>query len=91
MRTTETELKLALSDEGSSDTVASLAMRSESALFNTRKNIRNAGAEILVREPEFGVQKGVLELLWNVCYKEMKDLEKQVKEHQPGTDERGRW
>ena len=88
LRSTETELKLALSDEGSSDTVASLAMRSESALLNMRKNIRNAGAEILVREPEFGVQKGVLELLWNVCYKEMKDLEKQVKEHQPGTDER---
>ena len=88
LRSTETELKLALSDESSSDTVASLAMRSTAALLNMRKNIRNAGAEILARDPEFGVQKGVLELLWNVFYKEMKDLEKQVKGHQPGTDER---
>jgi hypothetical protein len=88
MRSSEAELKLALSDEGGSGTVASLAMRSASALLNMRKNIRNAGAEILSRDPDFGVRKGVVELLWNVCYKEMKDLEKQVKKNQPGTDER---
>ena len=88
VRSSEAELKLALSGDGLSGTVASLAMSSPASLTNMRKNIRNACAEILARDPGFGVRKAVIDVLWNVCYKEMKDLEKQAKEHQNGTDER---
>ena len=88
VRSSEVELKLALSGDSMSGTVASLAMSSPALLTNMRKNIRNACAEILARDPGFGVRKGVVDVLWNVCYKEMKDLEKHAKEHQNGSDER---
>jgi hypothetical protein len=59
---------------------ASAAHLPMAGLSNTRNNLRMACTELLMRDPEYGITKGVEQMLWNSHYRPLKDLEKRLKQ-----------